>query len=62
MSTREHYFKLVVKHDRDKKGFNIWKCERCDSEVMFAKSRTQTGVNQIMAIRMHCIAKEFINE
>lgn len=58
---REHDFKPVKKHPLAKKGMVVWRCDRCDSEVLFSLKFTGNDVNQIMTTRMMCL-DPFSNE
>ncbi len=50
-----HNFKLAPFHPKATRETNIWRCDDCDSEVIFSKMLNQREVNQIMAKRMPCL-------
>lgn len=57
-----HDFYRLSKHERAKPGHSVWRCDKCDSEVMFTNKRSARDVNQIMSMKMACIPKEHITE
>ena len=55
MITREHDFKAKPKHPRTTITQMVWRCDKCDSEVIFPLKRGYEYVNKIMMIRLKCI-------
>lgn len=53
-----HNFKLAMFHPRATPGTNVWRCDDCDTEVIFGKMLTQREVNQIMAKKMPCLLEK----
>lgn len=52
-----HYFKKTT---RKRKGKVIYRCDRCDSESLFAAGTTDAQANQYIATmypKFHCIVK-----
>lgn len=37
----------------------VWRCNNCDSEVIFPRGRNKTFVNKEMAIRLPCLPPDF---
>lgn len=56
-----HNFKIVLLHPRSKPGFNIWRCDKCDSEGIFKVKYTQREVNQTISAKLPCIPTESNN-
>lgn len=57
---KEHNFYL--KTANAKPGLNLWRCDDCDSEVLWSIKYTQIDVNQLMMVKMACLNEEmFIN-
>ena len=50
-----HFFLIVPNHPKAKPGFNVWRCEKCDSEAIFKAKYSQREVNQIIEAKLPCI-------
>ena len=57
----QHYFKVVPKHPRATNMQYVWRCDRCDSEVLFHIGVDEKTVNTLMVARMPCIPKNALN-
>lgn len=52
-----HFFVIVPNHPRAKKGFNVWRCDKCDSEAIFKAKYDKATVNRVIEIKIPCIPK-----
>ncbi len=51
---KEHNF-VAVKHERTLPGFQMWRCNDCETEVMFPTVCDQRYVNRRMANKLACL-------
>jgi len=61
----EHYFKPKSKDSRNNKEQQIWRCDRCDSEVIMKTGRSKEYVNKYMIeffTKMKCLPQEAFKE
>lgn len=50
-----HFFELAPFHPRSKPGFNVWRCNICDSEALFPKKFDQRYVNRVVGENLPCV-------